>query len=734
MSTIQVIKQLEERNVASEIVLMVWSDRMDLVALANIKGEVTLHRLTWTKAWSLSAPKDGLKVKSIAWRPDGKIIAIAYSSGQIMLVKVENKSVLHTIGIKGEVSCLNWLQDRTVKGKIPSVTEESKQNQYMKYIDLSSNFLPEPVVQQFDAPNNEEGQKTNILQEQTDFNLLLIGTSEGIVHVRIFGCFPCATLDLKKNLNCFCSIQNMHLNEDLNRMCFTVKDAEHNVKLICFDSDIFKTHTNELFALALKHIKLTSLITYLSNTITTITESWESILLEMDNKLSKYASKVPEGGVTADFLDLLTFGICSDEMKAFLIHDLTKKGLEKFGQTIEMSYSNIQKLMLKYVMKFGQNITYHLAEMRGMARLEHRYKVLGLGEDAITDAISSNGAFLIKSSEMQQIINHSIINYKAFFRWLYTAIMHVLDEQIPNEIPKMTQQDLAYITEFLQNFDRISRNSKQKGFIMERLGQYLSDNNLTIQPDMTGNEWTYFTSQNQCIQKNNSILKHYEEMSLIQQYKHLTKSIDDIFTTPREKISAEFNLIHEFNCFHCGGESLRTSQINVNKESILFCYLQPPETILGLQVYFDDGNCFVKCARLYFPRDNSDDNYHVIDIKLYSSTVLSVLLQENTVAKTTVLSQIPIGGVLDKFVDGGDTDSVIFSGGVDDVPRLNGSCLLPKLCKSVEGMVGAEFAVSGSRRVGIVLAENRRKVRLYEMEGEEEEEEDADMTNSGVQE
>lgn len=41
MSTIQAIKQLEERNVASEIVLMVWSDRMDLVALANVKGFAT---------------------------------------------------------------------------------------------------------------------------------------------------------------------------------------------------------------------------------------------------------------------------------------------------------------------------------------------------------------------------------------------------------------------------------------------------------------------------------------------------------------------------------------------------------------------------------------------------------------------------------------------------------------------------------------------------------------------
>lgn len=64
---------------------------------------------------------------------------------------------------------------------------------------------------------------------------------------------------------------------------------------------------------------------------------------------------------------------------------------------------------------------------------------------------------MIKAGEMQQIINHSVINYKAFFRWLYGAILNLMDEAIPSEIHKMTQQDLAYITEFLQNFDHIGK-------------------------------------------------------------------------------------------------------------------------------------------------------------------------------------------------------------------------------------------------------------------------------------
>lgn len=67
------------------------------------------------------------------------------------------------------------------------------------------------------------------------------------------------------------------------------------------------------------------------------------------------------------------------------------------------------------------------------------------------------------------------------------------------------------------------------------------------------------------------------------------------------------------------------------------------------------------------------------------------------------------------------------------LPVLNGSNLYPKLYKNIE-MAASFFSVSGSRRVSAVLAENKRKIKLFEMEAEEDEEEDADMTTSVIKE
>lgn len=68
-------------------------------------------------------------------------------------------------------------------------------------------------------------------------------------------------------------------------------------------------------------------------------------------------------------------GVPSTELEIFLLQDLTAKGLKKFGASVELSYSTIQKLVLKQLNTVGHDITYHLAELRGLSRITHRYKV-----------------------------------------------------------------------------------------------------------------------------------------------------------------------------------------------------------------------------------------------------------------------------------------------------------------------------------------------------------------------
>lgn len=124
---------------------------------------------------------------------------------------------------------------------------------------------------------------------------------------------------------------------------------------------------------------------------------------------------------------------------------------------------------------------------------------------------------------------------------------------------------------------------------MERLGQYLADAPLTITPNMDGNDWTSFLKDNECIQDHPSILKHYTDTSLIQQFKQLAVKITDIFERPKSVLAVRFKLVHVLNCFNFGPADLRVSVTNLSREILLFTFLKKPsEHIHLLQVLLDN--------------------------------------------------------------------------------------------------------------------------------------------------
>lgn len=328
---------------------------------------------------------------------------------------------------------------------------------------------------------------------------------------------------------------------------------------------------------------------------------------------------------------------------------------------------------------------------------------------------------------MQQIINHSLINYKAFFGWLYVAIVHLIDTPVPPDVLNMTQQDQANIAEFLQIFDSIN-DHKSSGFVMERVGQYLVDAELKIQSDTRGNEWENFLKTQDCVLENEGIMKHSKEMSLVQQFKRLKENVKDVFADV-ECVQSEFKLVERINCVDFPENGLSMSQVNFDRTSTFFVILpEHREKGLFLNVTYENKRDFKTTAGNFFFEDHQN-RYTILDVKFYSPNVLSLLLEE-TSTKKAVICQFPA-------LTASDTLSLVDIKNKicrQHLPETNGLEIEGVLTKTIEGMPASKFSVSGNRRVCIVLSENKRKVRLFEMEAEEEDEEEGDATMSMVKE
>lgn len=464
---------------------------------------------------------------------------------------------------------------------------------------------------------------------------------------------------------------------------------------------------------------------YLSRTLMAISEAWETILLEMDEKLTRYAETNPPGGMVADFLELLMIGIPSQNLEKFLLHDLTEKGLKKLGHSIEMCYSNIQKLVLKNLTSVGMALVYQLAEMRGMVRFGGPYELLGLtDETVITNGLHATEAFLAKSSEIQQVIDHSMRDYKAFFRWLYVVILRLTDERIPSEVSRISQQELTFIAEFLRGFDKTESGvGGRKGVNLEKLGQYLRREPLQTCLTPEGSEWATMLDENHCLRDHPLIVKQDLNYSLLQSHEKLVTAVHNVFREAYQGLVEHFTL-SSINLTPSNGFEL--SQIATNDNSLLVATCDVDRKLLRLfkvectctePVSLDFVSGTVEVDQRSEIHSKGYVECTVVDLQFYSNEYLSLLLL-NKHSQATYLVQMPLNRV--RIFENRDKNVVSLA------DLLGNSWPRP-----FQGMSAGRIAVSGARKVAAVLSESNRKIRLLETEVEPEDEEDEEEEEDG---
>lgn len=588
------------------------------------------------------------------------------------------------------------------------------------------------------------------LKDQTDLNILIIGCDNGQLNLYTYGIFPCGHIDLNTVGASKCgSILSGHLSPDLNLLSLIVNapgndGMSHDVYNLSFETLLLNARHKELRLLGLKYGQILTLTHYLDMTIQQMTEAWEDMLLEMDSKLMKLAEekkKLNSGTVSSDFLRLLMFGTPSDELQTFLLHELTDRGLKKLGHSIETSYSNIQKLVLKHLQSVGQAISFHLADLQGMARCYPKFGVLGLCEKTVRKSISAAGTFLLKASQLQQVIDGSIKNFKAFFRWLYVVMKGLSDEPVPPELTKMTQQDLHFVAQFLkENFNQ-EQGDSGAGFRLEKVGQYLKPEDLSDPPDSSGNPWLSFLEENKNVPGFELFDPPENNKSLLQVHVSLKQAIDNSLHQCAKVIGGSLECVsamHLFSSTSC--DNLRVSQFSKTCEDEMYIYSafmcsDPPTERCHIMRQATQAKTKIEagslmCAELADHNASMEgvsvSEHLFTDISFYNSELLSVLLAENTADETPVLAQVPLAAL----------ESEAFKTlphqkekqlNLDDLPLTDIGPLLGSMNqRRLDNMKASMFAVSGTRNTACVLFSSRRRVRLFLMDAGDDDDEDDD--------
>nr|XP_022341002.1 anaphase-promoting complex subunit 4-like [Crassostrea virginica]XP_022341003.1 anaphase-promoting complex subunit 4-like [Crassostrea virginica] len=754
---------MDEKHVSVEVEFMLWSSKFDLIALANVQGEVVLHRLSWQKVWSVPPPAEDVKVKSLAWRPDGKVVAAGYSNGKINLYHIENADILHSISLEGEITCMEWVCQycpEETEWKPDPYTEDNFKNYLPKLQPLNKSYGTLSKV----SPVEESVEDSKQLCEQKELNLLIIGCGSNTLHLYAYGVFPVSILTVPavSNGHQITRIVSGTESQDLQSLSLVIEtESSDQLKyfyLMSFDTKLMASRHKELRLMALKFGQVLTLTEYLQTTVQQMSEAWEDILMEMDSKLLKFAEDKRAAGtgtVSNDFLELLLFGTPSPELQTFLLNDLTGKGLQKLGHSIETSYSNIQKLVVKHLQVVSQAILYHLAELKGMSLWYEKFGVLGLTTQTLHAAIMSVGSFVLKSSELQQVIDDSIKNFKAFFRWLYVVIQRMSNEKPPADLIKMTQHDINFVAEFLRdNFnhftlddeDSISElmvdKDKKSRFKLEKVGQYLKKEDLHYPANVSGNPWVQFQRGCFLLKAHDVLYPTQNTKSLVQLQEELDNAISASLYQPSSVIGQSMRCqscvkLYDFDSTSTTDFQPKVFQFTNNEKKMVY------------SVYTQDVLPCEKCVLIRRPSSPSNGDYleavslrvgslsrrevgnspassdrctrhKILDMAFYDEKTISMLIIEDHKDELPVLVQVPLDTIADDMYTVCNPEMGVEQTNLRLVDV--GESLEPVSFRRLENMRAHSFAVSGTRKTATVLFSSRRRVRIFLMDAEEEDE------------
>lgn len=148
--------------------------------------------------------------------------------------------------------------------------------------------------------------------DPNQLNVLIIGYGKGSIHMSILGRFPFCTINLSEMLKYEYGdykILDINLADDFSVIhVMYLEKCSNIVFTAALNTSVLTAFSEEVYIVANRHKHIAQLMTHLESTMTAIMEAWENIILEMDAKMAEYAFSVPEGAVSADFLELLMMG------------------------------------------------------------------------------------------------------------------------------------------------------------------------------------------------------------------------------------------------------------------------------------------------------------------------------------------------------------------------------------------------------------------------------------------
>uniref|UniRef100_A0A8R1U1N4 Anaphase-promoting complex subunit 4 WD40 domain-containing protein n=1 Tax=Onchocerca volvulus TaxID=6282 RepID=A0A8R1U1N4_ONCVO len=317
-----------------------WNPNIDLLTLASQKGEVCVRRLHWRNGWKRDIydvkpllldrikSEGEIRLETMCWSPDGKILATAFSDGCIHLLDAEKGIVRFTIRMKTRVTRMKW-QRFSEKLNMNLISEDALSGALGDLTESES--------------LNDKSEELNQLRAMKAFcdnsNLSILGTLlfalnvDNVVIVLAAGVLPIASIEPPLHFFGKCDPYSITVGDmfysakrcqliviysSMGQLNPTANNPGINTQMVGFDIDSLGYLKNGLiWTIAHRWLKLVFYVCFVSEAFARAIIHWEDQSKEFHRKFNSFGENASNCNLGECFINMILSGQASPELVNF---------------------------------------------------------------------------------------------------------------------------------------------------------------------------------------------------------------------------------------------------------------------------------------------------------------------------------------------------------------------------------------------------------------------------------
>lgn len=751
---------LGSKKSASVVKLIEWSPKFDLAVIVSREGAVSLHRSSsFQRIWDIPLDLESLgPAMTVAWRPDGRVVAVGYERGRVRIYSLEGVLVsgtpqgpacIHEFLLSSAVSVLTWFKERPAGQQ-----EAAAEPFYQQVSDSLQPDVPNVAVhwlgeQLHDPMPRELGlDSSEVLLSTKCLDVLVAGSENGCVEILLCGLLPVGRICLSAGEK----PMDVCVSEDwssLSVISFPSDCVQRSrAKRHLYDVSFILQSRHEASTLCRLHGILQALCNYVSWSMQLIIDSWEDVMEQINSKLSALAEELKDATGSASIgsllLRLLSRGTLPWFALVFLQRELSEGALLRVSSRLTACYETMRKTIIHSLQPVLQYLLVKCQDGLGMVSFRDKFSCFGISTDAFKVCVHSVARLSLKCEELMSVMTKSSEDLECFLKWLQClSSQGILSDPAPQSASpnsSINKTELRRVGQFISSTfcGACSDRTTDRQFDMEHVGQYLCNEALSKPLSMGAKPIDSKMNDLAAIAKDSDwFYDRSPSTSLVQDCWTMSQAISDVFA--QVPISCAPLILHQSTL----SLPLHTAQAGGFVEHVCDSALVPgvadglchfASAKDSLTIVLSGGGSH-RAFNILFDEVLNDKvvRYDIVDAQWYCENrylrphhTLTVLLSN------ALLLQLNLEPLLDQYClispHGSlslqthallsDSDGVI-------LPTFNA---LPgiSLRRHMEVPSVAGMAVGGDRQLACVVAGGKHLLMFFDMAQEEEDEEDDD--------